>query len=88
VAPGEIPCAARRILQPGQMVLFLTDGIEEAVSPEGETFGIERTLEVVRANRGRRACDIVAAIYQAARSFTREMPQHDDITAVVLKVEE
>jgi serine phosphatase RsbU (regulator of sigma subunit) len=68
-------------------VLFLTDGIAEATTPQGVAFGIERTLEVVRANRHRSAAEIVEALYRSVRSFAQDAPQEDDITAVVLKVE-
>jgi sigma-B regulation protein RsbU (phosphoserine phosphatase) len=69
------------------MVLFLTDGVAEAESPQGDSFGIERTLDVVRANRHRPAGEVVETLYQSIRDFARGTPQQDDITAVVLKVE-
>jgi serine phosphatase RsbU (regulator of sigma subunit) len=87
ILPGRIPSAPPRTLQAGQIVLFLTDGVAETVSPQGDLFGIERTLDVVRANRHRPAREIVEMLYRSARSFAQDMPQQDDITAVVLKVE-
>ena len=82
-----MPSAHPRTLEPGQLVLFLTDGVAETVSPQDELFGLERTLDVVRANRHRPAAEIVEALYHSARTFAQEAPQQDDITAVVLKVE-
>ena len=73
-------------LVPGDLALFLTDGIEEAMSPNNEFFGVERILEVVRAHRERPAREIVAALYQAGRQFTQGAPLLDDFTAVILKV--
>ena len=87
VLPGCVPSARPRTLQPGQVVLFLTDGVAETASPQGVAFGIERTLDVVRANRHRPAGEIVETLYRSARSFAQDTPQQDDITAVVLKVE-
>ena len=87
ILPGCIPSARPRTLQPGQVVLFLTDGVAETASPQGVAFGIERTLDVVRANRHRPAGEIVETLYRSARSFAQDTPQQDDITAVVLKVE-
>ena len=69
------------------MVLFLTDGVAETASPQGVAFGIERTLDVLRANRHRPAGEIVETLYRSARNFAEDTPQQDDITAVVLKVE-
>jgi len=74
-------------LQPGDLMLLPTDGIHEAHSPGKELFGVERTLDVVRANREKPANEIVEALYQAAREFSDGRPQDDDITAVVIKVQ-
>jgi PAS domain S-box-containing protein len=74
------------VLQPGDLVVFLTDGIEEAMAPDDRTFGVEKALDVVRANRHRPARDIVQALYAAVRDFSQGAPQSDDVTAVILKV--
>jgi sigma-B regulation protein RsbU (phosphoserine phosphatase) len=73
-------------LEPGELVLLLTNGFLEACSPDGTPFGTDRALAVVRANRLRSARDIVAALYQEVRTFSGNRPQLDDITAVVIKV--
>ena len=70
----------------GDIVLLLTDGIEEAMSPNDDFFGIERTLEVVRKNADKSSAKIVEALYQAVRAFSEDRPQLDDVTAVVVKV--
>ena len=72
-------------LQPGSLLLLLTDGIEETFAPDGSLFGIERILETVRSNRARPAAEIVQALYQTVRAFAEESPQMDDITAIVIK---
>jgi len=73
-------------LETGDLVLLITDGIEETLSPDNEFFGIDRILEVVRSNRQLSAREIVEALYQAGRKFTNSTPLGDDFTAVVLKV--
>jgi PAS domain S-box-containing protein len=78
--------SATLTLEPGELVLLLTDGFLEACSPDGTAFGAERALGVLRANRHRSARDIVLALYQAVRAFSGNRPQLDDITAVVIKV--
>lgn len=85
--PGCVPAAPTRTLQEGQLVLFPTDGLMETASPEEVLFGIQRTLDVVRANRHRTAAEIVETLYRSARCFAQDAPQQDDFTAVVLKVE-
>jgi PAS domain S-box-containing protein len=73
-------------LAPGDVLLCLTDGVEEAMAPDNAFFGTDRVLEVVRANLTRPAGEIVAAIHGAVRAFTGNAAQLDDVTVVVLKV--
>jgi PAS domain S-box-containing protein len=72
--------------QSGDILLVLTDGIEEAMAPDETFFGIERTLAVVRQNREKPALDIANALYRAAREFCGASSQPDDVTAIVIKV--
>lgn len=73
-------------LESGDVVLLLTDGIEEAESPEGEVFGADRILDVVRQRPGAAAADLVAALYAAVQAFSRQQSQRDDCTLVVVRV--
>ena len=74
-------------LQPGDLVLLVTDGILEAGLPDRALFGVERMLEVVRANRDRRACEIIQSLHQAVFDFTGLTRPQDDLTTVVIKVD-
>ena len=69
----------------GDTLVLLTDGVEEAMSPLQQVFGLEAVFDIVRANRDRTAAEIVAAIFIAAREFVDGEPQADDITTVVIK---
>lgn len=75
----------RIALAPGDILVLLTDGVEEAMSPDYTMFGLERALDVVHKNRERSASHIVEAIFRAACDFTQWEPQADDITAVIVK---
>jgi PAS domain S-box-containing protein len=70
----------------GELILLLTDGIEEAIGPGDNLFGIDRVLEIVRANRAKPARDVVHALYEGTRQFTGYATQLDDITSIVVKV--
>src|SRR5205823_5440629 len=75
------------VLAPGDIVLFLTDGLDEAVNPKGtECFGIERALDVLRAEGHRPAADLANSLCDEVRRFGGPGPQQDDLTVVVLKV--
>jgi sigma-B regulation protein RsbU (phosphoserine phosphatase) len=82
-----VPCSPVMDLAPGDVLLLLTDGVGEAISRDRTHFGLERTLEVVRANRARSAREIVDALYEAVRDFGDRQPQRDDITIVTLKAQ-
>jgi serine phosphatase RsbU (regulator of sigma subunit) len=74
-------------LEPGELVLLLTDGVPEAHAPDSEElFGLERTLKVVREHRDKPAREIVDRLYAAVNEFCGARVQYDDLTAMVLKV--
>ncbi len=69
----------------GDILVLLTDGIEEAVGGNDDMFGIDRTLDVVRRHRDLPASQIVQRLYEEVRSFSQHVPQADDITAIIIK---
>jgi serine phosphatase RsbU (regulator of sigma subunit) len=86
VEPTEIiQCAPAIHLDDGCFVLLITDGIFEAKSIGGSSFGIERAFDIVRKNRDLPAERIVHQLCQAVRVFSQNGPQCDDMTAVVIK---
>src|SRR5262249_44089087 len=86
IPEGAFATAPALPLAPGDLLLFCTDGVLEARSPEGTYFGTDRAPEVVRAHCHRGAQEIAVAICEAAREFYQGRRQNDDITAVVVKV--
>ena len=73
-------------LDSGDILMLITDGIDETLSPDGEFFGVERVLEVVRARRGEPSRAMVDALFEAVRNFSGDLQQADDLTAVVIRV--
>jgi PAS domain S-box-containing protein len=72
-------------LDPGEIAVFLTDGVTESTTPDGHQFGTQRVLDKIRALSHNSASTIAAGIYHAARAFTQGDLQDDDITSVVIK---
>jgi serine phosphatase RsbU (regulator of sigma subunit) len=76
--------SAWHALDRGDTLVLVTDGILEAASPEGEFFGEERVLDVVRQHLDRPAQAIAEAVQEAIGEFCRR--SQDDATIVVMKV--
>jgi sigma-B regulation protein RsbU (phosphoserine phosphatase) len=74
-------------LEPGDLLLLLTDGILEASAADGAQFGVGRTLDVVRRNLARPAAEIIRAIYDAVLEFSAGHKIVDDLTTVIVKVD-
>jgi phosphoserine phosphatase RsbU/P len=72
-------------LQPGDLVLAYTDGVIEAVNPDGEEWGVEGLRKAV-TETARSAEDIVHAIFTLMDEFSRGY-QRDDATVVALQVQ-
>lgn len=74
-------------LMAGDIVLLYTDGITEAINPQGdEQFGFERLAEVVRQNQNLPAEGLSNRIRQALTEFTQGNLLADDVTLVVSRV--
>lgn len=75
-------------LEPGDVFLFFTDGLSEAMNERSELYGEQRlrdVLESVRA-QGMDEDALKERILEDIRGFVGEAAQHDDMTMVVLKV--
>jgi phosphoserine phosphatase RsbU/P len=75
-------------LKEGQVIAIGTDGVWEASNKDGEMFGRERFKEVIRNNSEKSAEQILNAVYDELNLFTIGKKPEDDITLVVIKVEE
>lgn len=71
--------------QPGDLLIFYTDGVTEAMDPKGREFGEDRLQKVISATADGSAQQVLDAIIYAIKTFTRDAPQSDDVTLVVVK---
>jgi serine phosphatase RsbU (regulator of sigma subunit) len=81
---SEFPTGPAVALGPGEQVFLFTDGITEATSPAGDLFGLERTLDVIRAHHEETADEILGALFDSVGDFSRHHFR-DDLTAVIIK---
>jgi sigma-B regulation protein RsbU (phosphoserine phosphatase) len=75
-------------LEPGDSVLFCTDGLTDAFNAEEESFGIARIQNICEANPYAAPTELLAQIFAALANYTLGREQHDDMTAAVLQCEE
>ena len=76
----------RVALIPGDVFIFYTDGVTEAMDETAREFDEARLLDLAREVDGRSSCEILQAIVEALRSFVGEAKSHDDYTLVVVRV--
>ncbi|HVO84226.1 MAG TPA: SpoIIE family protein phosphatase [Syntrophobacteria bacterium] len=74
-------------LYPGSVLALGTDGIWEARDPDGRFFGKGRFRDIIRRQAAGSAQDMVTAVFDEIARFCRGLPQDDDITLVVIKIE-
>jgi sigma-B regulation protein RsbU (phosphoserine phosphatase) len=76
-----------QILEPGDTLVLMTDGVWETHNRNGELFGMARVVELLRAHASSSAEATAEALYEATRRFAGDGPQEDDITFVVLRLD-
>jgi sigma-B regulation protein RsbU (phosphoserine phosphatase) len=70
----------------GDIVLFYSDGLTEAASPDGHQFGSTRLKELIAQHREGTAGEIADILLFAIQDFTSGAALADDRTLVVMKV--
>jgi phosphoserine phosphatase RsbU/P len=73
-------------LHAGDVFVFCTDGVFEAMNADGQEFTAERLLQVVGASRDLPANAIVDAIFKAVADWRGDTPPNDDMTAVAIRM--
>ncbi len=72
--------------QPGDSLIFFSDGISDAENSSGEMFGDDRLKAVVKKCHGKPASKIADSILSEVSKFQGARERFDDETVVVLKV--
>ena len=76
----------RLTIQPGDKIVFYTDGIVEAMNADEEMFGFERLLEVLQTTRDKDVTSLMNETIEQVNAFAGDKPQHDDITIIAVGV--
>ena len=84
--PGSTYDEVTFSLQPGEVYVFCTDGVFEAMNELAQEFTAARLLDVVQRSAQLPAAKIVSAIFQAVAEWRGGAPPNDDMTAVVVRI--
>jgi phosphoserine phosphatase RsbU/P len=68
-------------LEPGDSLLFFTDGLSDARNFHEHEFGVEGIQEVCRRHAGESPLDLLGHLFLAIQDFTTNCKQWDDMTA-------
>ena len=72
----------------GDLFLLYTDGISEAMNGQSDWFGDARLADLAGAHADLTPEELRERILRDVHAFTGDAPQHDDMTMVILKIED
>jgi len=73
-------------LERGDLLVAYTDGVTEARNADDQEFGEERLRAIVNVSADVRAQELSERIVQSVREWCGDVPPHDDLTLVVMRV--
>jgi sigma-B regulation protein RsbU (phosphoserine phosphatase) len=84
---NEIVYGVGRVqLEPGDLLFIFTDGVAEAVNEKGEEFGESRIVPAIISMPSGTAAAVLNRVMSDVNTFVGYARQHDDITALVLRI--
>jgi phosphoserine phosphatase len=79
--------AASVELEPGDLLVLVSDGIYEYHDERNAQFGEQRVREIIEAHHRKPAAELAAILLDAVKAFAGKSPQEDDVTIVLVKRE-
>jgi sigma-B regulation protein RsbU (phosphoserine phosphatase) len=74
------------VMEPGEILIFHSDGIAESTNPEGQFFGTEKLRKLIEQHHELQAAELADLILREVDWFTQNAPLADDRTLVIAKV--
>jgi len=72
-------------LNPGDRLYLYSDGIPEAVSPEGFPYGTDRLLEKIESGRSEPLCAVVNELVADLESWSGASSMRDDVSVLAVE---
>jgi serine phosphatase RsbU (regulator of sigma subunit) len=73
-------------LEPGDRMFLFTDGFTDAINGDGDRFGDERLLDLVKKMRSLPSHQFIGELMKSIDDFAGNAPQFDDLTAMLTTV--
>lgn len=73
------------VLLPGDILLLYTDGVTEAMDPDGNELGSEPMMQAVESVSDGSASDVVGKVLERVKQHTSGAAQSDDITMLCVR---
>lgn len=83
--PGATFAVEHTQLEPGDKLLVYTDGVSEAQNRGGQFFETQRMEALLRSHSAQSCDQLIQTLIRAVEAFTEDVPQGDDITAVLME---
>lgn len=85
VAPDIASVPVRFRLREHDILMLMSDGIEEQLNPEGEQYGSDRIKSLVAQNRCEGLSQLKDALFRDVDDFRGSYPQYDDMTLLLIR---
>ena len=72
-------------MDPGDLLVFYTDGFTEAMNSRREEYGEDQLMRIIQAHHHESVDLIYEAVIRDIKRFVKEAPQHDDMTMIFIK---
>jgi len=72
------------MLNPGDKIIFYTDGLVEAMNSNNEEFDVQRVMNIIKANPYMDSASLMSKLFEEVEIHAKGLKQHDDITIVVI----
>jgi len=86
VVAGEVYEEKQIVLQPDDVIVFMTDGIVEAMNTQRDMYGFPRLEAALRGCDKASAQSVLDCVFASVFDFLGDVPPQDDMTLVVVKV--
>jgi len=73
------------MLQPGETLFLITDGITEAMNTREEMFGEERSRAALQTHAGKPLHELLEKVIEEVQAFAGAQEQSDDMTCLTLR---